>query len=81
MRVMEGRQKVQRKEVRNTENKQNPGGPSQVHVSHFLLVKGGPRGMNALTLAGCVSTSVSSFLWGSEKPEVPSLTGIKPKRK
>ena len=51
------------------------------HVSHFLLVKGGPRGMNARTLAGCVSTSVSSFLWGSEKPEVPSLTGIKPKRK
>jgi len=39
MRVMEGRQKVQRKEVRNTENKQNPGGPSQVHVSHFLFLE------------------------------------------
>ena len=37
--VMEGRQKDQRKKVRNTENKQNPGGPSQVHVSHFLFLE------------------------------------------
>lgn len=51
------------------------------HVSHFLLAKGGPRGMKALTLAGCVSTRVSSFLWGSEKPGVTSFTRIKPKRK
>ena len=51
------------------------------HVFHFLLVKGGPIGMNALTLAGCVSTSVSSFLWASEKPGATSLTEIKPKRK
>ena len=36
---MEGRQKDQRKKVRNTENKQNPGGPSQVHVSHFLFLE------------------------------------------
>lgn len=51
------------------------------HVFHFLLVKGGPIGMNALTLAGCVSTSVSSFRWASEKPGVTSFTEIEPKRK
>ena len=39
MGVMEGRQKDQRKEVRNTENKQNPGEPSQVYVSHFLFLE------------------------------------------
>ena len=39
MGVMEGRQKDQRKKVRNTENKQNRGGPSQIHVSHFLFLE------------------------------------------
>ena len=39
MGVMEGRQKDQRKEVRNTENKQNPGRRSQEHASHFLFLE------------------------------------------
>ena len=51
------------------------------HVSHALLAKGGPVGTNALTLSGCVSTSVSSFPWASEKSGAVSLIGIKLNRK